>query len=69
MEEFLKQMIGKEIDAAFGASSIVRGKVIDVKDGILFLEDEYERTAYAAINKITVVWECKEPHSRPGFVV
>ena len=69
MEEFLKQMVGKEIDAAFGSSSIVRGKVIDVKHGILFLEDEYERTAYASIEKITVVWECKELHSRPGFVV
>lgn len=69
MEEFLKQMIGKQIDVAFGSSGVVRGKVIDVKDGILFLEDEYERTACASIDKITVVWECKEPHSRPGFIV
>ena len=69
MEEFLKQMIDKEIDVAFGTGNIVRGKVVDVKDGILFLEDEYERTAYASIDKITVVWECKEPHSRPGFVI
>jgi hypothetical protein len=69
MEEFLKQMVGKEIDASFGASGMIRGKVIDVKDGILFLEDEFERTAYASIDKITVVWECKEPHSRPGFIV
>jgi len=65
----LKQVIGKQIDVAFGSSGVVRGKVIDVKDGILFLEDEYERTAYASIDKITVVWECKEPHSRPGFIV
>jgi hypothetical protein len=69
MEDLLKQMIGKEIDIAFGASGSFRGKVTEIKDGILFLEDEYERTAYAVIDKITVVWERKEPHSRPGFVV
>jgi len=68
MEEFLKQLMGKEIDIAFGTNATVRGEVFDVKDGLLYLRDEHERVAYAAINKITVVWEVKEPHIRPGFV-
>lgn len=69
MEEFLKQLMGKRIDVAYGTSATVRGDVVDVKDGVLFLRDEEEKVAYVAIGKISVVWEVKEPHSRPGFVV
>lgn len=69
MEEFLKGLIGKDVDAVFGANNNVRGKITGVKDGIVFIVDEHDKTAYAAIDKITVVWECSEPHSRPGFVV
>ncbi len=69
MEEFLKKMMGKEIDIAFGTSATVRGEIFDLIDGVLYLRDEHERIAYAAINKITVVWEVKENQHRPGFVV
>jgi hypothetical protein len=69
MEEFLKGLVGKNVDAVFGANNNVRGKIIDVKDGIVFLVDEHDKTAYAAVDKITVVWECSEPSPRPGFVI
>ena len=69
MEEFLRQLMGKKIDISCGASATVRGDVVDVKQGILYLRDESERVAYVAIEKITVVWEMQEQHNRPGFVL
>lgn len=68
MEEFLKQLMGKKIDISCGATSTVRGDVVDVKNGILYLRDEHDRVAYVAVDKIAVVWECKDTQTRPGFV-
>lgn len=69
MEEFLKQLMGKKIDVSCGTSGTVRGDVVDVKQGILYLRDESERVAYVTIEKIAVVWEVQEQQSRPGFVI
>ncbi|MGI8467577.1 MAG: MM0924 family protein [Pyrinomonadaceae bacterium] len=69
MEEFLKQLMGKKIDISCGATATVRGDVVDVKRGILYLRDENERVAYVAIEKIAVVWEMQEHQARPGFVL
>ena len=68
MEEFLKHLMGKQIDVSCGSNSNVRGDVIDVKDGILYMRDEHERVAYITINKIAVIWEVKPNASRPGFL-
>jgi len=68
MEEFLKQLMGKQIDVSCGSSISVRGDVVDVKDGVLYLRDEHEKVAYIAIDKIAVIWEVKEGSSRPGFL-
>ena len=69
MEEFLKHLMGKKIDISCGANSTVRGDVVDVKGGVLYLRDEHDRVAYVAIDKIAVIWECKDSQTRPGFVV
>ena len=69
MEEFLNQLMGKKIDISCGANANVRGDVVDIKGGILYLRDENERVAYVAIEKIAIIWECKDSQSRPGFVV
>ncbi len=69
MEDFLKQLMGKKIDISCGANATVRGDVVDVKKGILYLRDENERVAYVAIEKIAVVWEVQEQQARPGFVL
>lgn len=69
MEEFLTQMMGKKIDVSCSASATVRGDVVDVKKGILFLRDEDERVAYVAIDRIAVVWEVKDHEIRTGFVM
>lgn len=68
MEEFLKQLMGKEIDVSCGAGASFRGDVVDVKNGILYLRGENEKVAYVAIDKIAIVWETKDHLSRPGFV-
>ncbi|MCU0351226.1 MAG: hypothetical protein MUF43_10425 [Flavobacterium sp.] len=69
MNDFLVQMLGKKLDISCGATATVRGEVVDVKDGIVYLRDENERVAYVSIDKIAVVWEVKENESRAGFVV
>ena len=68
MEEFLKQLLGKKIDISCGAASTVRGDVVDIKDGILYLRDEDDRVAYVSIERVAIVWEVKEQQTRPGFV-
>jgi hypothetical protein len=68
MEELLKQMIGKKIDVTCGTNAAFRGDVVDVKGGVLYLSDETEKVAYVAVDKIAVIYECKDPHSRPGFL-
>jgi hypothetical protein len=68
MEEFLKQLLGKKIDISCGAASTVRGDVMDVKDGILYLRDDNDRVAYVSIERVAIVWEVKEQQTRPGFV-
>lgn len=68
MEDFLKQLMGKQIDVSCGTTAIVRGDVVDVKDGLLFMRDEDERVAYVVIEKIAFIWEVKDAEPKAGFV-
>lgn len=69
MNDFLSQLKGKKVDVSCGTSATVRGEVLDVKDGILYLRDEEQRTAYVAIEKIAFVWELDEDEHKAGFVL
>ncbi len=69
MEEFLKQLMGKKVDIAFGSTATVRGDIVDVKNGVLYLRDEEEKVAYVAIERIAVIREADDSQSRPGFVI
>lgn len=69
MEELLKQLMGKKIDVTCGINATFRGDVMDVKSGVLYLRDEAGEVAYVAVDKIAVLYECKDQHTRPGFVV
>jgi hypothetical protein len=69
MEELLKQLMGKKIDITCGTNATFRGDVVDVTSGVLYLRDEDDKVAYVAIDKVAVVYEVKEPQSRPGFIV
>lgn len=68
MEEFLKQMMGKKVDVSCGSNAVVRGDVVDVKNGVLYLRDDDERVAYIAVEKIAVIWEAREQEVRTGFI-
>jgi hypothetical protein len=69
MEEFLIQLMGKKVDVSCGTSAVVRGEIVNVKGGVLYLREEEDRVCYIAVNKVAVVWEMKEHESRAGFVV
>ncbi|MBP6002817.1 MAG: hypothetical protein KA746_05235 [Pyrinomonadaceae bacterium] len=69
MEELLRQLMGKKIDVTCGINATFRGDVVDVKSGVLYLRDETGEVAYVAVDKIAVLYECKDQHTRPGFVV
>jgi hypothetical protein len=69
MEELLNQLLGTKIDVTCGTNAAFRGDVVDVKRGVLYLRDQDDRVAYVAIDKIAVIYECKDSQSRPGFVI
>lgn len=60
--------MGKKIDVSCGGSANFRGDVVDVKNGVLYLRDESEQVAYIATDKISLISECKDAQSRPGFL-
>ncbi len=68
MEELIRNLTGKKIDVSCGSGAILRGEVIDVRNGVLHLRDEDEKAAYVAIDKIATVYECSDSVSRPGFI-
>lgn len=60
--------MGKKVDVTCGTNAAFRGDVIDVKNGVLYLRDESDDVAYVSIDKIAVIYEIKEPASKPGFI-
>ena len=68
MEELITRLIGKKIDVSCGPGAILRGEVVEVRSGVLYLRDEDDKSAYVSIDKIATVYECNDPISRPGFI-
>jgi hypothetical protein len=68
MEELIKRLTGKKVDVSCGPGTVLRGEVVEVKDGVLYLRDEDDKSAYVAIDKIATVYECADSISRPGFI-
>jgi len=68
MEEFLRTLIGRRVDAFCGGTSSVRGEVVKVENGVLHLKDEDDEICYVAIAKIIVVWEKRDKDRHPGFI-
>lgn len=68
MQEFLSRMIGRRIDIFCGGASSLRGEVIKVEGGVLYLKDDEQRMCYVAVDKIAVVWEARDDEHRAGFV-
>ena len=68
MEELIRKLAGKKIDVSCGSNAVLRGEVIEVSNGVLYLRDEDGKSAYVAIEKIATVYECSDSASRPGFI-
>ena len=68
MQTLLAKMLGKKIDIYCGGASSLRGEVLKVEDGVLYLKDSDAKTCYVAIDGIKVVWEAKDEEHRAGFV-
>lgn len=68
MQEKLSKLIGREIDVVCVGSTSLRGKVINVEDGVLHLKDDEDETCYVSIDKIVTVWEKRDRDRQPGFV-
>ncbi len=68
MHELLSKMIGQEVDVVCVGSTTLRGKVINVEDGVLHLKDDENEICYLAIDKIVTVWEKRDRDRQPGFV-
>lgn len=68
MEQVLRNLMGRKIDVSCGSGPILRGEVKEVRDGVLFLRDDDDKTAYVSINKIASIYECSDSSSRPGFI-
>ena len=68
MQEFLSKMIGRKIDIYCGGSASLRGEVVKVEGGVLYLRDDEQQMCFVAIDKIAVVWDAHEDERRAGFV-
>ena len=68
MEELIKRLTGKKVDVSCGPGAMLRGEVVEVREGVLYLRDEDDKSAYVAIDKIATVYECADSLSRPGFI-
>jgi len=68
MEDFLRTLMGRKIDARCGATSNLRDEIINVENGVLHLKDEDGEVCYVAVDKIIAVWEKRDKERQPGFV-
>ena len=68
MRDLLTKLIGKEIDVMCSGAASLRGKVVNVEDSVLQIEDEDGHVGYISIDKIVAVWEKRDKDRHPGFV-
>lgn len=68
MQDLLTKMIGKEVDVVCSGAASLRGKVVNVEDSVLQIEDENGQIGYVAIDKIVAVWKKRDKDRHPGFV-
>jgi hypothetical protein len=69
MKELISSMIGNKIDLHCGGALSLRGEVVKIENGVLYLRDEKQQMCYVAVDKIHVVWETREDNEhRAGFI-
>ncbi len=68
MQDLLTKMIGKEVDVVCAGAASLRGKIVNVEDAVLQIEDDAGQIGYISIDKIVAVWEKRDKDRHPGFV-
>lgn len=68
MEELLQQFVDKKIDVSCGSTGMFRGRIQEIRDGVLYLTDEDDRRVFISVAKIASFSECSDSASRPGFI-
>ena len=68
MQDLLTKLIGKEIDVVCAGAASLRGKVVNVEDSVLQIEDDEGQIGYVSIDKIVAVWEKRDKDRHPGFI-
>ena len=68
MENFLAKLIGKKIDVRCEGAASLRGEVMKVEGGVLYLRDSEDKNFYVAIDKIVAIWHALDDDHRAGFV-
>jgi RNase P/RNase MRP subunit p29 len=68
MQDLLTKLIGKEIDVVCSGAASLRGKVVNVEDSVLQIEDDEGQIGYISIDKIVAVWEKRDKDRHTGFV-
>lgn len=68
MKQILSNYLDKTIEIHYGGTATVKGKLIDIIDGVAKLQDEDETIFYVPIDKIRVFWEVKEKGKAVGFL-
>ena len=68
MTELLLRLVGKKVDLYCGGSCSLRGEVVKVEDGVLYLNDDEHELCCVAVDKIVVVWDAPDEEHRAGFV-
>ena len=68
MEDFLARLIGKKLDVYCAGGASLRGEVLKVEMGVLYLRDADGKNCYIAVDKIVVVWEARDDEHHAGFV-
>jgi hypothetical protein len=68
MHELLSRLIDHEVDIVCTGTSSLRGRIVQVEEGVVQLKDDAENVCYVAIDKIVAVWEKRDKDRHPGFV-
>ncbi len=67
MKQILANHLGKNLVIHYGGGSSIKGKLVDVTDGVAQVEGE-ESTMFLAIDKIDLFWEERDRDKSLGFI-
>jgi hypothetical protein len=68
VKQILSEYKGKKVAFNYGGNAVVEGKVLDIIDDVVKLQDSDNLILFVPIEKIHLFWEVKEKGKTLGFV-